>query len=390
MRYLQILWWLSLACIAYAYLIYPVMMAVAARLRPLRLPRTGTMPSSVSIILAAHNEAKTIAGRIRELLGLLDASGLSGELIVVSDGSTDSTGATARSFSAAPVRVIEMAENMGKAVALTRACAAARYPILIFADARQHWHPQALVRLLARFTDPAVGAVSGELIVESAPGVMAGVGLYWRYEKWLRRNEGRVHSTVGVTGAISAVRRELFRPIPPATLLDDLYWPLGVAMQGRRIVHEPTAIAYDRLPESPRDEFRRKVRTLSGNFQLLGRLPAGLLPWRNPIWFELLSHKVLRLLVPWAMLALFLLSAVIPGELYRAAFWTQIGFYGLAICGLARSLSARLRIASAASSLLVLNAAAWIAFWVWASGRAGRSWKKVVYESEPAGQPAGT
>ena len=122
-----------------------------------------------------------------------------------------------------------------------------------------------------------------------------------RYERWLRHNEGQIGSVVGVTGAISAVRRELFRPIPHGTILDDVYWPLQVAMIGYRVVRDPRARAYDSLPERAGDEFRRKVRTLAGNLQLLARLPGALLPWRNPIWLQFISHKVLRLLVPWAL-----------------------------------------------------------------------------------------
>src|SRR5215470_5324190 len=105
-------------------------------------------------------------------------------------------------------------------------------------------------------------------MLESALVVMAGGGLYWRFAKWLRQKESLIHSQVGVSGAIAAVRRELFRPIPHGTLLDDVYWPLQVAMQGYRVVHDDRARAFDRLPENPRDEFRRKVRTLAGNFQL--------------------------------------------------------------------------------------------------------------------------
>src|SRR4029079_13531611 len=133
---------------------------------------------------------------------------------------------------------------------------------------------------------------TGELILESNTGVSAGVGLYWRYERWLRKNEGRLNSTVGVTGAIAAVRRELFTPIPPGTILDDVYWPLCVAMKRHRVIHDPRALAYDRLPDRARDEFKRKVRTLTGNFQLFTRLPGALLPWKNPIWLQLISHKL--------------------------------------------------------------------------------------------------
>jgi cellulose synthase/poly-beta-1,6-N-acetylglucosamine synthase-like glycosyltransferase len=223
--------------------------------------------------------------------------------------------------------------------------------------------------------------VSGDLIIESARGVMQGVGLYWRYEKWVRRLESQIGSTVGVSGSISAVRRALFRPIPAGTLLDDVYWPLRVAMQGYRVVHDDRAHAYDRLPEQVRDEFKRKVRTLSGNYQLLGRLGAALLPWRNPTWLRFLSHKVFRLLVPWALLGLLAASAVQSGPMYQAAFWVQVVFYVLAVVGLRRAVGARVRMASAAASFLVLNAAAWVAWWAWLIGGADRTWTKVSYTS---------
>jgi cellulose synthase/poly-beta-1,6-N-acetylglucosamine synthase-like glycosyltransferase len=221
-------------------------------------------------------------------------------------------------------------------------------------------------------------------MLESSPGVLAGVGLYWRFEKLVRRAESRLDSMVGATGAIAAVRRGLFEAIPPGTLLDDVYWPLRVVMRGYRVVHDSRARAYDRLPERVRDEFRRKVRTLTGNFQLLARLPGALLPWRNRIWGQYLSHKVFRLLLPWALLVLLATSAVLPGPFYAAAFWAQAGFYGLALAGLSRA-GSRLRLPSAAGSVVVLNAAAWLAFWKWALGQACLTWDRVAY---PPGVPS--
>jgi hypothetical protein len=239
--------------------------------------------------------------------------------------------------------------------------------------------------LLESFADPSVGAVSGDLVVEAQAGVMACIGLYWRYEKWLRQQESRIHSTVGVTGAICAVRRHLFLGIPQNTILDDVYWPLLVTMQGYRVIHEKRAVAYDCLPDRARDEFRRKVRTLAGNFQLAARLPQLLLPWRNPVWLPFVSHKLLRLAVPWALLGMLLLSAVLKAPLYEWLLWGQIGFYGLALLGIVRAVGSQLRPAGAAASVLVLNAAAWLAFWVWLSGRAGKSWSKVTYKPTALG-----
>jgi biofilm PGA synthesis N-glycosyltransferase PgaC len=144
---------------------------------------------------------------------------------------------------------------------------------------------------------------------------------------------------------------------------------------------EPRAHAYDRLPSRNADEFYRKVRTLSGNFQLITHLPSALLPWRNPIWLQLVSHKLLRLLVPWLLLALLPLSLMAEGPVYRAAFWCQAAGYVLGVLGLWGPAEARSRLLSAAGSFLLLNAASWAAFWVWVSGRAGKSWHKAAYET---------
>ncbi len=172
------------------------------------------------------------------------------------------------------MRVLELPERVGQGGRPVAGLRRRVHEILVFADVRQTWAADALPRMLANFADPAVGAVSGDLIVRDADGALAGVGLYWRFEKWLRRQESRLWSGVGATGAISAVRRELFRPIPRGTILDDVYWPMRVALQGYRVVHDEQAHAFDRLPDRTGDEFRRKVRTLSGCFQLAARLPA--------------------------------------------------------------------------------------------------------------------
>ena len=200
--------------------------------------------------------------------------------------------------------------------------------------------------MLENFADPAVGAVSGDLIVHGAGGVLAGVGLYWRFEKWLRRQESRLWSGVGATGAVSAVRRELFRPVPRGTILDDVYWPMQVALAGRRVVHDVRALACDRLPDRARDEFRRKVRTLSGCLQLAARLPAVLLPWRNPVWLQFVSHNLLRLLAPWGPLGLLTASLLAPGTFYRAALACQAACYIAGRAGACGRRPARLRAAS--------------------------------------------
>lgn len=384
MELCEIVFWVCAALIVYPYFLYPFLLGFLARLFPRRLRLTGSPPRSASFVIAAYNEEANIDRRLTELTDLLDKSKLDGEIIVVSNGSTDGTAILARAHTKRWVRVIEMPDKSGKAVALNRGVAVATGEIVVFADCRQTWAPDALEKLLANFADPCVGAVSGDLVVTESSGALSGVGLYWRFEKWLRRQESRLGTQVGVTGAISAVRRELFRPILPGTLLDDVYWPLQVALQGKRVIHDSQAVAFDRLPEKTGDEFRRKVRTLAGNFQLAVRLPRALVPGWSPVCWQFLSRKLLRLVVPWALIGLLVTSAVLPGPFYLSLLVGQLGCYTFGFVALLTHKGGRP--GSAAASFLVLNAAAWVAFWVWVSGRADRSWRKVTYDPPGAAE----
>ncbi len=378
------IFWLCFACAAYTYIGYPLLVGVLARLCPSPTQRR-PFAGSFAILVCAHNEQVNIVRRLQELIRLVQNSGLPGEIVVVSDGSTDATVELASELaSAGPIRIVDLPDNVGKAAALTLGCQSIQADVIVFADARQTWAEDALTKLLENFADPRVGAVSGDLALQTASGLLAGVGLYWRFEKWLRSQESLVHVQVGVTGAISAVRRELFRPIPQGVILDDVYWPLCVAMQGRRVIHDERAVAFDRLPDDARDEFRRKVRTLSGNYQLARRLPSSLLPWRNPAWLAWVSHKLLRLVVPWALLAMLTCNVFLPGPYYRCALVGQIAGYAVSLVGLIPAVGKRVRLTATAGSLLALNAAACLALVVYLRGNALRSWHKVTYGASPA------
>lgn len=381
MQTLKAVFWILAVCVLYTYAIYPLLLWVLTRLRR-RMPHHFVMTQSVSVVIAARDEAQHISRKIDEFARALQALPLAGRLIVVSDGSSDNTVELAMARAATcgvACEIVELLSGVGKASALNQGVARATGDVVVFADARQTWASDALERLLENFADPAVGAASGDLVVENKPGVMDGIGLYWRYEKWLRNRESELGSLVGVTGAICAVRRELYTSLPDNTVLDDMYWPLCVAMRGFRVVHDPRAIAYDRLPDRPKAEFRRKVRTLAGNFQLVARLPRLLLPWRNPVWAQFVSHKLLRLAVPWALLGMLIISAIVDGLLYRALLVAQTSAYIVAIAGLADPIAKRSRVCAAAGSFLMLNYAAWVAFWVWALGNTRQSWNKTAY-----------
>jgi cellulose synthase/poly-beta-1,6-N-acetylglucosamine synthase-like glycosyltransferase len=357
---MTVLFWISAALVLYVYAGYPCLVAVWARLvdrPPRRAPfESGRWPS-LSIVIAARNEAHRLPARIANLLAQ-DYPG-ERELIVVSDGSTDAPASALAPFGPA-VRLIERPSG-GKPAALNAGVAAARGDVLVFVDARQRFAPGTLRALVENFSDPAVGGATGELILDCedrpAPdsNVGEGIGLYWRYEKSIRRNESRVWSTLGATGAIYALRRSLWRPLPHSTLLDDVLAPMRAVLAGYRVVFDERARAFDRASSDAATETRRKKRTLAGNYQILAQEPRLLLPGVNPVWLQYLSHKVGRLIVPWALMVLLLssLALVGSGAIYVAAFAAQLVFYALAAAGAA--LQARQRMSRVAFTFVVLN-----------------------------------
>jgi cellulose synthase/poly-beta-1,6-N-acetylglucosamine synthase-like glycosyltransferase len=386
---LELSYWLCVATALYPYLGYPVIAFLMARSRAHPRQSGAVARQPVSLVVAAHNEAVQIGRRVAELARIALAVDPRSEVIVVSDGSTDTTAQVVRESSAANVRLIEVSVNQGKAQALNCGVAAARHDVVAFADVRQTWDDDTLLRLLERLNDPQIGAVSGDLRLRTTTGSLAGVDLYWRLEKMLRVNESRWHSSIGVTGAVCAVRKSLFSRLPQGTVLDDVYWPMAVVLRGWRVVHEPHAVAYDQLPDEIHDEYRRKIRTLAGNFQLLSLMPNLMLPWKNPVWFQFLSHKVLRLLTPWLLLLAWGLSLALAGvSLYAVLFVGQTLSLLLGLLAWNSRSIRRIRLLGIAAAVFGLNYAAWLAFWVWISGGAALTWKKVKYaDSDPKEMP---
>lgn len=338
---MELLFWVCAFGVVYVYAGYPLLLGIWARLAartPCKalLDQPRTWPA-ISIIVAARNEAHRLPGRVANLLELPYPGPR--EIIVVSDGSTDDTAEALRPF-ASQIRVLDLAAG-GKPQALNAGVAVSTGDILVFADARQRFSETALLEMVANFADDRVGGVTGELILDcesdagSASTIGEGIGLYWKYEKWLRRKESVVWSTLGATGAIYALRRSLWKPLPAGTLLDDVLAPMGAVLAGRRIVFEERAIAFDRTAPDAAAESRRKTRTLAGNYQILAQEPRLLLPIVNPVWLQYISHKVGRLIVPWALVGVFLASATLAvgSWFFAAVFAAQLAFYGLAVAG---------------------------------------------------------
>lgn len=368
--------WLSVGLVAYAYLGYPGLVNVLARMRGQAPIEHDTFPP-LTVVVAAHDEQARIAGRVRDILAQ-DYPADRLQVLVVSDGSRDGTARAAAAVDDARVRVLALAENVGKAGALNTALEQAKTSLVAFADARQRFSPGALKSLVAPFADPMVGGVSGTLVIEAgtSAGTAHDVGTYWRMEKRLRRDEARLGWLHGVTGAMHAVRRELFQPLPPGTILDDLWIPLHVLLRGRRVWMAHGAIAYDHGSATTREEFRRKLRTLAGNWQLVARAPWLLDPSRNPVFFAWCSHKLLRLLAPWALVVALVSSATLPGPFYRVAFHAQWLSYAIALVALCSPrLAKAVPLLPAAGSFLMLNLASLLALPAALLG-ASRLWKK--------------
>jgi biofilm PGA synthesis N-glycosyltransferase PgaC len=342
---METLFWISAVLILYVYLGYPAALAVWARVAPAPVRREeGRELPGVSIVLAARNEEARLRARLDNLLSL-DYPAELRQIIVVSDGSDDGTLDVIRSFGDAVESIAITAS--GKPAALNAGVARARYELLLFADARQMFARDALRHLVADFSDPAVGAVSGELVFDRRrtrrPGdplyvvacestIAEGVGIYWRYEKWLRRHESLVGSTLGATGAIYAMRRSLWRELPEETLVDDVLTPMRVVLSGKRVVFEPRAQAVDVPAADGAAEMRRKVRTLAGNYQILTLEPRLLVPFVNPVWLQYVSHKIGRLVVPYALVCLLVTSVVMASRhfAYAGVLTAQVLLYALA------------------------------------------------------------
>lgn len=348
--------WASLGLVAYAYFGYPLLAAVLARVHG-AAPLAGDRHPPLTVVLAAYNEAPRIAARVRNILEQ-DYPAENLRVVVVCDGSRDDTAMRA-DVGDPRVRVIALDRNSGKAVALNHAMAAVDTPLVAFADARQRYAPDALRRLVAAFADPSVGSVSGELMIDPQAGGAHDIGLYWRIEKRLRHDEALLGWLHGVTGAIHAVRRELYVPMPPGTILDDMWIPLHVVEARHRVWMERSSVAHDMASATAEEEFHRKIRTLAGNWQLFARMPGLLNPFRSRVFFAVLSHKCARLVAPWALLAAWAASALAPGTFYRGMFWLQCAAYAAAAFAVLRpGIARRLPLLPTAGTFLLLNLAA--------------------------------
>ena len=388
MSFFEFTFWAGLALLFFTFVGYPLLLWLLAFAHTSRHRSVFSFPLSnlrapnfsATVVLCVHNEETRIVQRIQNLLHS-DYPTDRLNIVVVSDGSSDQTVAGLSEFiktcAGDRVELLVQPHRTGKAYGLNLAVAKATGEIVVFVDARQHFETATIHRLVARFIDSRVGAVSGALdIAGSCTNTGCGVDAYWRLEKFVRRHESALGTTIGCTGAVYAICRGLFRPLPQDTILDDVIIPMAILSQGHRVVFEPLAVAFDPQRLEPGRERTRKRRTLAGNYQMFFRYPGWLLPWRNRAWWQLVSHKYLRLLAPWLLLSILAANLALANQTFY--LWTlagQASLYLLASWGFCFA-RFNFRLLTLPAGFVFLNAMAVAGLFHYVRGGANGLWER--------------
>lgn len=376
----ELLFWFSGLVLAYIYVGYPLLIQLLARLFPKNVKKAD-FDGTISVVMATHNEAHRLTKKLDSIFSSNIADQIA-EVWIGSDGSDDDTEDVLAAYPDNRVRFIHFDERQGKPSVLNQLVPNATGDVLIMTDARQELATDGIRKLVENFADERVGVVSGELVfrTDETSAAGEGVGFYWKYEKMLRKAESRFRSVPGATGAFYAIRRELFEPVPVSTLLDDVLIPMQAVQQGFRCLIEPGAFAYDQPSKSTKQESIRKRRTIAGNAQLLLLRLSLFLPWKNQIWFEFMSHKIVRLFSPVCLLAALVANILLlPSPLYEVLFSIQICFYVSAITGwLYQRVERKSSLFGPSLMFVTLNAATIAALWDAVRGRFRATWTRTT------------
>ncbi|HUN62520.1 MAG TPA: glycosyltransferase family 2 protein [Candidatus Sulfotelmatobacter sp.] len=344
----RIVFWACVAAIAYNYLGYPIVLLALSTLyqaksdllfllrrTPRRAARAEAKASwpSVAIVISAYNEEAIIEARVKNALGI-DYPPDRFEILIGLDSPSDGTAAVLREITAPRLRIFHFQERRGKLAVISDLAQRTTADILVFTDANTMFQPDCVANLARHFSNPKIGAASGEEIRVGGAAIDAGAeGLYWRYESALKFLESRTQLLHSANGGVYAIRRELFNP-PPNLIVEDFQIPLDLRFQGHRIVYDPDAVAVEEIAPTFHSQFERRVRLGAGNYQtLFGRLEY-LNPFKGGAAFAYWSHRVLRWLAPFFMITAFVCNMLLlRNPWYAGLLGLQILFYGLALLG---------------------------------------------------------
>ncbi len=380
----------AIAVPAYSYVVYPVLLFLLATVvqtrrdivylfkRGERRSRRRGLPK-VSLILAAYNEAEVIEKKVTNCLEL-EYPREKLQVIIGSDGSTDGTAGIIGRYAPQGVELLDFQERRGKLAVVSDCVKRASGEILVLTDANTMLDSSAIENLVRHFDDPKVGAVCGELRLNEPGRRKIGESTYWRFEVILKFLESKLDSVLGANGAIYAIRKELFPQAPANWITEDFVIPMKCRAQGYRVRYDPEAIAYETAASSARQEFARRVRIGAGNFQAMWECRSLLLPWRGFVSFEFISHKVLRWLTPFAMVAALAANAFLLGaDWARILFTLQVGFYATAGLGyLLLKAKLQLTLMKYPYYFLVINLGLLCGFFRWVTGSQKADWRRTL------------
>ena len=376
----EVMFWLSAAALFYTYAGYPLLIALVSALRPYKVRRSEIEPT-VSVIITAYNEERDLTAKLENTLALDDPRELL-EVIVASDCSTDRTDEITREFAARGVHLCRQSERLGKTAAQNAAVEQARGEIILFSDATSLYEPDVLRALVPNFADSEVGCVAGRLIYVDGSDSHVGRGArsYWGYETFLKRRESRAGSLIGASGCLYAVRKSAYVPLYHEACSDFII-ATKMVEQGLRAVYEPNAVCIEQTNRQNDKELKMRVRIIAQTFTDLWRHRLMLNPFRSGFYgVQLLSHKVMRYLVPFFMMGLFIASAFLAsGALsYRIMFAAQLACYACpALAWMLDRVGIRSRLLAFPQYFILANLASLIACYQFLRGERYARWEPI-------------
>jgi poly-beta-1,6-N-acetyl-D-glucosamine synthase len=372
------LFYLSVFLIVFTYIGYPLLIHFIARVanRPVSsepYPTPQLLPT-ISVVMVVYNEQSRIEKKILNLCSL-DYPANKLQIIVVSDGSTDQTDSIVQGDP--KVTLVKAKTRSGKSAGLNLGVDRATGELIFFCDVRQEISDSSLMELVKHFQNPKIGAVSGELVMRTASSSTGqSVSAYWKYEKWIRKNEARFDSTVGLTGAIYMIRRADYPGLNSDVILDDFEIPMSIARKGKRVIFEEKATAYDDVQENVQIEAKRKLRTLEGNFQSMANQPWIFNPMTNRLWLQYMSHKFMRLVAPYFLILCFACSLFSDNKFVHYMIIPQLLLYFLALAARLSPYIRRFKLASLCHVFVELNITAVQALYAYWFRPSTGAWEK--------------
>jgi biofilm PGA synthesis N-glycosyltransferase PgaC len=334
-----LIFWSGISILLYTYGGYPAILCIISKFFPSHgiARHTSSNWPEVDMLIAAYNEEKVIRNKIENCLSL-DYPAEKLTVWIASDGSSDGTNEIVKEYMKrnSRIRLLEFTRS-GKSGVINKALPQLEAEITVFSDANTEYDPGAIQRMVAHFADPNIGCVCGKLIYRNPGEVVSGKGesFYWKYETALKKMESRIGYVAGANGAIYAIRRSLFEPLPPNTINDDFTISMRIVEKGFKSLFEENAIAYEDVAPSMESEFKRHVRDGAGHYIAIGHMLGLLNPLLGARSLIYWSHRIFRWASPFILILVFIMNMFLIGNIfYGILFYAQILFYTLALIGL--------------------------------------------------------